>query len=61
LVDKAVLFYSDRELGEGAVPFAAGGLTPFELEQQMRAVTRTAFGADTRVAGVLRDPWDRLG
>ena len=57
LVDKAVLFYSETELGEGAVPFAAGGPSPFLLEKQMRQVTRGTFGADACTAGYLRDPW----
>jgi diaminohydroxyphosphoribosylaminopyrimidine deaminase/5-amino-6-(5-phosphoribosylamino)uracil reductase len=61
LVDKVALFYSETELGEGAVPFAAGGATPFLLEQSMKHVTRTMFGADVRVAGYLRDSWSWLG
>ena len=58
LVDKVVLFYSQTELGEGAVPFAAGVGTPFVLEQVMGQLTRSVFGADTSVSGYLRDPWD---
>lgn len=57
LVDKVALFYSRTELGQGAVPFAAGLSTPFVLEQNMRKMTRTTFGADVRVSGYLRDPW----
>ena len=57
LVDKVVLFCSQSELGEGAVPFAAGVGSPSLLEQSMKGVTRTMFGADTRVSGTLRDPW----
>lgn len=57
LVDKVALFYSQTKLGEGAVPFAAGVGSPLELEQKLHDITRTMFGADTRVSGVLRDPW----
>jgi diaminohydroxyphosphoribosylaminopyrimidine deaminase/5-amino-6-(5-phosphoribosylamino)uracil reductase len=57
LVDKVVLFRSETELGEGAVPFAAGVASPFLLEQSMKGNTRTMFGADVRVSGYLRDPW----
>jgi diaminohydroxyphosphoribosylaminopyrimidine deaminase / 5-amino-6-(5-phosphoribosylamino)uracil reductase len=58
LVDKVVLFYAETELGEGAVPFAAGVGSPFLLEQELRGVTRTAFGGDACVSGYLRDPWE---
>ncbi len=61
LVDRVVLFCSETELGEGAVPFAKGAGSPFLLEQSMRGATRTLFGADVRVSGYLRDPWDALG
>jgi len=57
LVDKVVLFYSETELGEGSVPFAAGGVSPVLLEQAMKGTTRTMFGADVRMSGLLRDPW----
>ena len=57
LVDKVVLFCSETALGEGAVPFAAGGASPFLLEQTMSGVTRTTVGADACVSGYLRDPW----
>jgi diaminohydroxyphosphoribosylaminopyrimidine deaminase/5-amino-6-(5-phosphoribosylamino)uracil reductase len=61
LVDKVVLFHAEKELGAGAVPFAAGGPTPFELERKLKDVTRTQVGADTMVTGVLHDVWDGLG
>jgi len=60
LVDKAVLFSSDTELGEGAVPFAAG-LSVGEVETRMERVTRVRFGTDVRVSGILRDAWDGTG
>jgi diaminohydroxyphosphoribosylaminopyrimidine deaminase/5-amino-6-(5-phosphoribosylamino)uracil reductase len=58
LVDKVVLFYSQTVLGEGAVPFAAGAGSPLLLERELKGRTRTMFGADTRVSGYLRNPWD---
>ena len=63
LVDKAALFYAQKELGRGAVPFAAGSGPPLLLEQSMTRVKRTVFGADTCVSGTLHDPWngDELG
>jgi len=61
LVDKVVLFYSETEFGAGGVPFARGVGSPFLLEQQMRRVTRTTFGVDACVSGMLRDAWDGVG
>lgn len=58
LVDKVVLFHSQTELGEGAVPFAVGGDSPLLLERRLKGLTRTMLGTDTRVSGYLRDPWD---
>jgi diaminohydroxyphosphoribosylaminopyrimidine deaminase / 5-amino-6-(5-phosphoribosylamino)uracil reductase len=58
LVDKGVMFCSETELGEGAVPFAAGVGSPFLVEQSMKGATRKMFGADVRVSGTLRDLWD---
>jgi diaminohydroxyphosphoribosylaminopyrimidine deaminase/5-amino-6-(5-phosphoribosylamino)uracil reductase len=61
LVDKAVLFYSETELGEGAVPFAAGIASPFLFEQELRHVRHTLFGSpekpDACVTGYLTNPW----
>jgi diaminohydroxyphosphoribosylaminopyrimidine deaminase / 5-amino-6-(5-phosphoribosylamino)uracil reductase len=59
LVDKVVLFYSQTELGEGAVPFAAGIGSPFVLEQTLKGITRKAFALDACVSGYLRDPLER--
>jgi diaminohydroxyphosphoribosylaminopyrimidine deaminase/5-amino-6-(5-phosphoribosylamino)uracil reductase len=58
LVDKVTLFYSQTVLGEGAVPFAAGVGSPLLLEQDLKGLTRSVFGADMCVSGTLRDPWD---
>ncbi len=57
LVDKVALFYAESELGVKAVPFAQGTGSPFLLEQSLREVTRTTFGADVCVKGYLRHPW----
>jgi diaminohydroxyphosphoribosylaminopyrimidine deaminase/5-amino-6-(5-phosphoribosylamino)uracil reductase len=57
LVDKAVLFYAEAELGDGALPFATGIPSPFLFEQSLRRITRTSFGADACVTGYLHYPW----
>jgi diaminohydroxyphosphoribosylaminopyrimidine deaminase/5-amino-6-(5-phosphoribosylamino)uracil reductase len=57
LVDKAVLFHSPIKLGGGALPFAAGFSSPAQMENMLQQTARTSFGADTCVAGALRDPW----
>ncbi len=57
LVDQAVLFYSETELGAGAIPFAAGSAGPFALEERLIAVTKQTIGGDIRVSGLLHDPW----
>jgi diaminohydroxyphosphoribosylaminopyrimidine deaminase/5-amino-6-(5-phosphoribosylamino)uracil reductase len=61
LVDKVVLFYSETELGEQAVPFAAGVVSSFLLEQGLHGVSRRTFGMDVCVSGYLRDPWHEVG
>jgi len=61
LIDRAVLFYSEIELGTGAIPFAAGTAGPFALEERLLAVTKRTVGGDIRgdirVSGLLHDPW----
>jgi diaminohydroxyphosphoribosylaminopyrimidine deaminase/5-amino-6-(5-phosphoribosylamino)uracil reductase len=61
LVDKVVLFCSETELGEGALPFAAGFPSPFLLEQSLRRTTHKIFGPpdhpDSCLTGYLTDPW----
>ena len=57
LVDRAILYYAPVELGPAAVPFALAGPTPFQLEQQFRAVSKAIVGPDVRVSGLLHDPW----
>lgn len=66
LVDKAVLFFSETELGDDAIPFATGGPSPFALIEQLSNIDRCDFvseltsGArqlDACVRGTLHDPW----
>jgi diaminohydroxyphosphoribosylaminopyrimidine deaminase/5-amino-6-(5-phosphoribosylamino)uracil reductase len=66
LVDKVVLFFSETELGEDAVPFATGGPSPFALVEQLTDVDRCDFVSDLTsgsrqvdacVRGTLHDPW----
>ena len=64
LVDRVVLYISETELGSGAVPFAAGQISPYALQEQLSSVERVAFahdagspGDDVRVCGYLHDPW----
>ena len=59
LVDDVVLFYSETELGEGAVAFAEGTSGPFALEERLRNVHKRAFGSDVCVSGMLHDPWPK--
>lgn len=66
LVDKVVLFFSETELGEAAIPFAEGGPSPFALVEQLRDIDRCDFVSDLTngarqvdacVRGTLHDPW----
>jgi diaminohydroxyphosphoribosylaminopyrimidine deaminase/5-amino-6-(5-phosphoribosylamino)uracil reductase len=61
LVDQVILYFAESELGPDAIPFAANGLSPFELQQRLTFVTRATFphgkGEDIRIAGYLHDPW----
>ncbi len=60
LVDRVVLFYSERELGVKALPFACDGPSSFTLEESLRRVQKREIGADVEVSGLLRDPWQSL-
>jgi diaminohydroxyphosphoribosylaminopyrimidine deaminase/5-amino-6-(5-phosphoribosylamino)uracil reductase len=66
LVDKVVLFFSETELGDEAIPFADGGPSPFALIEHLSDIDRCDFvndmteGArrvDACVRGTLHDPW----
>jgi diaminohydroxyphosphoribosylaminopyrimidine deaminase/5-amino-6-(5-phosphoribosylamino)uracil reductase len=66
LVDKAVLFFSETELGPHAIPFASRGPTAFSLIEQLTDIDRCDFVSDLSngarqvdacVRGTLHDPW----
>jgi diaminohydroxyphosphoribosylaminopyrimidine deaminase / 5-amino-6-(5-phosphoribosylamino)uracil reductase len=57
LVDRAILFYSEAELGPQSLPFAEGIASPYLFQQSLHRTTRTTFGADTCITGYLHDPW----
>ena len=59
LVDEAILFYAEAELGEGAIPFAEGSAGPFVLEERLKYVLKRDFGSDVCVSGLLHDPWPK--
>jgi diaminohydroxyphosphoribosylaminopyrimidine deaminase/5-amino-6-(5-phosphoribosylamino)uracil reductase len=64
LVDKAVLFYSETELGPAALPFATGIASPYQFEHSLRRIERLTFPhgstQDARITGYLHDPWQAL-
>lgn len=66
LVDKAVLFFSETELGDAAIPFADAAHSPFSLIEHLTNVDRCDFLSegssgkrhlDACVRGTLHDPW----
>ena len=57
LVDKAVLFYAETTLGDQAIPFADGIVSPRVLEQLLTRVTRTYYPPDTCITGYVHNPW----
>ncbi len=66
LVDKVVLFFSETELGDNAIPFADAAHSPFALIEQLTDVDRCDFMSDLTngarqldacVRGTLHDPW----
>ncbi len=61
LVDKAVLFHAEGQLGDHAISFAEGYRSAKVIEQSLEQVTRTDFGPDTCVTGYLHHPWEREG
>jgi diaminohydroxyphosphoribosylaminopyrimidine deaminase/5-amino-6-(5-phosphoribosylamino)uracil reductase len=60
LVDRAILFYGESELGASALPFAQGVASPFLFQQTLRRVSHKTFGPDAEIVGYLRDPWASL-
>ena len=61
LVDKAILFYSQIELGEQGICFAQGIPSPYHFEQTLSRVTRELVNPDSRVTGYLHDSWPANG
>ncbi|GGG82672.1 bifunctional diaminohydroxyphosphoribosylaminopyrimidine deaminase/5-amino-6-(5-phosphoribosylamino)uracil reductase RibD [Edaphobacter dinghuensis] len=57
LVDKAILFYSETELGSQSLPFAEGIASPYLFQQSLHRTTRTSFDTDACITGYLHDPW----
>jgi diaminohydroxyphosphoribosylaminopyrimidine deaminase/5-amino-6-(5-phosphoribosylamino)uracil reductase len=57
LADKAVLFYTETELGDQAIPFAQGIPSPHLFEQSLTRVSRATYGPDASITGYLHDPW----
>jgi len=55
LVDKLVLYYAERELGLGALPFAVGFDSPYAVQQSLSGVGRASFphsdAEDIRITG----------
>lgn len=64
LVDKLVLYYSEREFGLDGVPFATGFDSPYAIQQQLTRTTRETFPnegtEDIRITGYLHDPWSSI-
>ena len=56
LVDKAVLYFSEQELGSAAIPFAQG-YAPQLLLGKLRHTRHATIGQDTVVTGYLHHPW----
>jgi diaminohydroxyphosphoribosylaminopyrimidine deaminase/5-amino-6-(5-phosphoribosylamino)uracil reductase len=61
LVDKAILFYSETELGPQSLPFAEGIASPRLFQQSLQRTTQTSFDSadqpDICLTGYLHDPW----
>ena len=61
LVDKAVLFYGQSELGPNALPFATGIPSPFLFQQSLQRTTHETLGPpgnqDALITGYLHNPW----
>jgi diaminohydroxyphosphoribosylaminopyrimidine deaminase/5-amino-6-(5-phosphoribosylamino)uracil reductase len=67
LVDRAILYFSERELGPGSVPFAQGQPSPYALQTTLTSLTRQSFPhaedsplEDICITGYLHDPWQGI-
>ena len=57
LVDKAILFYGESQLGEAALPFAHGIESPTNFQQTLHNTTQATIGADAMITGYIHNPW----
>lgn len=61
LVDQLALFYAERELGPGSIPFARDIASPHLLEHRLSHITRHELRSpsqtDALVTGYFHDPW----
>jgi diaminohydroxyphosphoribosylaminopyrimidine deaminase/5-amino-6-(5-phosphoribosylamino)uracil reductase len=57
LVDKAILFHSETELGDQALPFAQGIEQTSDFEQSLLRPSVTTVGPDTCITGYIHEPW----
>ncbi|QMV18262.1 bifunctional diaminohydroxyphosphoribosylaminopyrimidine deaminase/5-amino-6-(5-phosphoribosylamino)uracil reductase RibD [Granulicella sp. 5B5] len=64
LVDKLVLYYSEREFGLNGVPFAQGYESPYVIQQRLTRTSHETFPnegtTDIRITGYLHDPWSNV-
>ena len=67
LVDRVVLYISEFELGLDAIPFAAGLVSPYKLQESLSSLTRAEIPhspnstlQDIRITGYLHDPWSNI-
>jgi diaminohydroxyphosphoribosylaminopyrimidine deaminase/5-amino-6-(5-phosphoribosylamino)uracil reductase len=64
LVDKLVLYYSEREFGLDGIPFATGCESPYIVQQRLTRTTHATFPnegtTDIRITGYLHDPWSNV-
>lgn len=64
LVDKLVLYYSEREFGLDGIPFATGCESPYIVQQRLARTTHETFPnegtTDIRITGYLHDPWSNV-
>ena len=64
LVDKLVLYYSEREFGLDGIPFATNYESPYIVQQRLTRTTHETFPnaatTDIRITGYLHDPWSGI-
>ena len=61
LVDQAVLYQAERQIGWQGIHFAANVESPRDIVEQLTSVEKATFphgdGIDLRITGYLHDPW----